>query len=155
MHSHVFTCWEGSIGCASSGCTVPRFKQLRDQSHTAPQAIATVSWADMSPHSVSCMSNILCTLQVFEDTSLSAVYSATNQPTPQQLQAMQPLLEAASAATGSSVQLPRIQHGAGFDKYKDLAPGEAAHEAGYGKPCAACADGSAGTLSAIHHAHHT
>jgi len=45
---------------------------------------------------------------------------------------MQPLLEAAAAATGSPVQLPRITHAPGFEKYKDLAPGEAAHEAGYG-----------------------
>jgi hypothetical protein len=107
----------------------------------------------MLPHCCSCISNILCTLQVFEDTGLSAVYSATNQPTQQQLLAMQPLLDAASAATGSSVQLPRIQHAAGFDKYKDLAPGEAAHEAGYGKTCPACADGLAGTLPATHHDH--
>lgn len=116
---------------------------------TIPQAAATtVSWADVLPRLFSCITNVPCILQVFEDTSLSAVYAATNQPTQQQLQAMQPLLEAASAATGSSVPLPRIQHAAGFDKYKDLAPGEAAHEAGYGKAYARCADQLAGTISA-------
>jgi hypothetical protein len=90
---------------------------------------------------------IACALQVFEDTALSLVYAATSQPTQQQQQAMQPLLDAASAATGSSVQLPRIQHAADFEKYKDLAPGEAAHEAGYGKACTCCADGMAGRRS--------
>ena len=70
---------------------------------------------------------------MFEDTSLSSVYATTSQPSGQQLASMQALLEAASAAAGSPVQLPSITHAPGFDKYKNLAPGEAAHEAGYGE----------------------
>jgi hypothetical protein len=73
-----------------------------------------------------------CT-QVFEDTSLSSVYSCTNQPSQQQLDRMQPLLDAAAAALGRPVQLPTITHAPGYDKYRHLAPGEAAHEAGYGE----------------------
>lgn len=71
--------------------------------------------------------------QVFEDTGLSSVYGTTSQPTEQQVEQMQALLDEASAAAGSTVQLPVITHAPGFDKYKDLAPGEAAHEAGYGE----------------------
>lgn len=71
--------------------------------------------------------------QVFEDTGLSSVYGTISQPTEQQSEQMQALLDHASAAAGSTVQLPVITHAPGFGKYKDLAPGEAAHEAGYGK----------------------
>jgi hypothetical protein len=71
--------------------------------------------------------------QVFEDTSLASVYGTANQPTEEQLEAMQVLLDEASAAAGSPVQLPAISHAPGFDKYKDLPPGAAAHEAGYGE----------------------
>jgi hypothetical protein len=72
-------------------------------------------------------------LQVFEDTSLASVYGITNHPSHEQLGTMQVLLDEASAATGSPVQLPVISHAPGFDKYKELAPGAAAHEAGYGE----------------------
>jgi hypothetical protein len=71
--------------------------------------------------------------QVFEGaTALAEVFRATSQPDDEQAAAMQPLLAAASAAVGTPVGLPRIVHAPGFDKYRHLAPGEAAHEAGYG-----------------------
>lgn len=41
------------------------------------------------------------------------------------------LLQAASDAAGEPIQLPTIIHAPGFDKYRMLAAGEAAHEAGY------------------------
>lgn len=85
---------------------------------------------------------------MFQDnTALSQVFAATNQPTEQQIAAMQPLLDAATcaaaaascgdgsaaAAAAAPAQLPVITHAPGFDKYRNLAPGEAAHEAGYGE----------------------
>lgn len=77
--------------------------------------------------------HVVVLAQVFEDTSLSSVYGCTNQPSQQQLARMQPLLDAAAAVLGRPVQLPTITHAPGFDKYRHLAPGEAAHEAGYGE----------------------
>lgn len=67
------------------------------------------------------------------DTGLSSVFATTNQPTDQQLSSMQALLQAGSADSSSPLQLPHISHAPGFDKYRNLAPGEAAHEAGYGE----------------------
>lgn len=74
-----------------------------------------------------------CPYQVFDGaTALAEVYATATQPGAAAAQAMQPLLAAASAATGQQLRPPLITHAPGFEKYKHLAPGEAAHEAGYG-----------------------
>jgi hypothetical protein len=69
-------------------------------------------------------------LQVFgRSTSLAEVYSALVEDG--QAGDTQALLAAASAAAGYPITLPHITHAAGFDKYRSLGAGEAAHEAGY------------------------
>jgi poly(A)-specific ribonuclease len=71
-----------------------------------------------------------CLLQVFQrNTSLAEVYSALVEDG--QAGDTQALLAAASAAAGHPITLPHISHAAGFDKYRSLGAGEAAHEAGY------------------------
>jgi poly(A)-specific ribonuclease len=70
--------------------------------------------------------------QVFEgNTSLSDIFGLLTDPGAEQLPAVQQLLAAASQAAGAPVQLPTICHAPGCDKYRNLQPGEAAHEAGY------------------------
>jgi hypothetical protein len=69
-------------------------------------------------------------LQVFQgNTALAEVYSILVEDG--QAGDTQALLAAASAAAGCAITLPRISHAAGFDKYRALGAGEAAHEAGY------------------------
>jgi poly(A)-specific ribonuclease len=69
-------------------------------------------------------------LQVFQgNTALAEVYSTLVEDG--QAGDTQALLAAASAAAGCSITLPRISHAPGFDKYRALGAGEAAHEAGY------------------------
>lgn len=73
---------------------------------------------------------LLPPLQVFnKDTSLATVY--THLMHNEEADGIQELLEAAPEAAGSPVQLPSISHAPGYAKYQSLAPGEAAHEAGY------------------------
>jgi poly(A)-specific ribonuclease len=69
-------------------------------------------------------------LQVFQgNTALAEVYSTLVEDG--QAGDTQALLAAASAAAGCNITLPRISHAAGFDKYRSLGAGKAAHEAGY------------------------
>ncbi|KAF6265217.1 hypothetical protein COO60DRAFT_1035218 [Scenedesmus sp. NREL 46B-D3] len=68
--------------------------------------------------------------EVFQgSTSLAEVYSALVEDG--HAGDTQALLAAASAAAGCPVTLPNISHAPGFDKYRALGAGEAAHEAGY------------------------